>query len=113
MITDKKITYDVTTFENNVKNVEHGCKNFEKDPGDERGIINIRPEIKYQEFEGFGGAFTDSSGYVYSMMGKEDKEKVHRLHNFITLFAVCRLHYFLCRITINIAVQYLHSYRKT
>ena len=76
MITDKKITYDVTTFENNVKNVEHGCKNFEKDPGDERGIINIRPEIKYQEFEGFGGAFTDSSGYVYSMMGKEDKEKV-------------------------------------
>ena len=96
MITDKKITYDVTTFENNIKNVEHGCKNFEKDPGDERCIINIRPEIKYQEFEGFGGAFTDSSGYVYSMMGKEDKE------NFIhTYFDEDKMNYTIGRIHLD------------
>lgn len=76
VITNNKITYDITTFVDNHKDVQHGCECFVKDPGDERGVINIRPEIKYQEFEGFGGAFTDSSGYVYSMMDKDAKEEL-------------------------------------
>lgn len=29
--------------------------------GVERGLINIYPEVKWQKFSGFGGAFTEAS----------------------------------------------------
>ena len=32
----------------------------------ENNIIIIYPEIQYQEILGFGGALTESSGYVFS-----------------------------------------------
>lgn len=34
-------------------------------------IINIYPEIEYQEFLGFGGAFTESAGYTLSRMSDD------------------------------------------
>lgn len=37
----------------------------------ERDLINLYPEITYQEIEGFGGAFTDASGFVYSRMPED------------------------------------------
>lgn len=103
MVTNKKITYDITTFVDNVKNVEHGCEYFETDPGDERGVINIRPEIKYQEYEGFGGAFTDSSGYVYSKMNKADKEEM--IHTYFDEdkmnYTIGRIHLDSCDFSVN------------
>ncbi len=38
-------------------------------------IVNIFPEITYQNFLGIGGAFTESSAYNYSLMSDSDKEK--------------------------------------
>ena len=38
-------------------------KKFDKQ---ENHVIVIYPEFEYQSIEGFGGAFTESSGYVFS-----------------------------------------------
>jgi len=38
-------------------------------------IVNIFPEITYQNFLGIGGAFTESAAYNYSLMSDIDKEK--------------------------------------
>ena len=41
----------------------------------ESGVINIYPDVCYQEIEGFGGALTDTVGYLYSRMTDENKKK--------------------------------------
>lgn len=40
----------------------------------ESGVINIYPEVMYQEIEGFGGALTDSVGYLYSTLNEQEKK---------------------------------------
>lgn len=52
--------------------------NFPNDT--EMGIINVYDDVKYQEILGFGGAFTESAAYVYSLMSKEDKRKFLELY---------------------------------
>lgn len=42
----------------------------------EKQIIQIYPNVKYQEFLGFGGAFTESSGYVFSLLDENKKENL-------------------------------------
>jgi glucosylceramidase len=42
----------------------------------EKQIIQIYPNIKYQEFLGFGGAFTEASGYTYSLLDKNKRESL-------------------------------------
>ena len=37
---------------------------FVDDDGVEDQVINVYPQVKYQSFEGFGGAITDAAGYV-------------------------------------------------
>ena len=34
----------------------------------EKYLVNLYPQIRYQCIEGFGGAFTDAAGYVFSLM---------------------------------------------
>ena len=41
----------------------------------ESGVINLYPDIRYQEIEGFGGALTDTVGYLYSTMTPECKRQ--------------------------------------
>lgn len=40
----------------------------------ETGIVNVFDEIEYQEMLGFGGAFTESSAYNYSLLTDEQKK---------------------------------------
>ena len=40
----------------------------------EFNVINIYEDIYYQEFIGFGGAFTDSSGYSFSLLNNEKQD---------------------------------------
>ena len=40
----------------------------------ETGIVNVFDEIEYQEMLGFGGAFTESSAYTYSLLTDEQKK---------------------------------------
>ena len=41
----------------------------------ESGVINVYPELQYQEIEGFGGAITDTVGYLYSTLKKREKKR--------------------------------------
>ncbi len=40
----------------------------------EGGVVNIFDEIEYQKIIGFGGAFTESSAYLYSLLNEEQKK---------------------------------------
>lgn len=40
-----------------------------------QGVVNIIPEVKYQQILGFGGSFTESSAYNYSLMDEETKKR--------------------------------------
>lgn len=42
----------------------------------ERQVVNLYPELTYETFEGFGGAVTEASGYVYSLMTEKQKKQV-------------------------------------
>lgn len=44
--------------------------------GIENEVVNLYPEMTYQEIEGFGCAITDASGYVYSLMNDKQKEEL-------------------------------------
>ncbi len=48
--------------------------------GTERGIINVFDEIEYQEVIGFGGAFTESAAYNYSLLTDEQKKDFLKKH---------------------------------
>lgn len=71
-----ELTYITTTYEKNQKHRTEQTLKFETDWGQEDEVINLYPQIKYQKIEGFGGAVTDSAGYVYSLMNREQKEKM-------------------------------------
>lgn len=49
---------------------------FVEDTGVENQVVNVYPQVKYQTFEGFGGAITDASGYVYSQMNPEQQKEM-------------------------------------
>jgi glucosylceramidase len=44
---------------------------FERDPKAENYLINLYPDVTYQEIIGFGGAFTETSAYQFSRMSKK------------------------------------------
>lgn len=41
----------------------------------ESGVINIYPEITYQTIEGFGGAITETSAYLFGTLSDNDRKK--------------------------------------
>ncbi|MBP2629021.1 MAG: glucosylceramidase [Firmicutes bacterium] len=47
---------------------------FVDDTGVENEVINLYPCMEYQRMEGFGGAITDSAGYVFAQMNEEQKD---------------------------------------
>ena len=70
------LKYITTTYEG--KNLKTACEEiaFSADTGIEKEVINLYPQMKKQTFEGFGGAFTDSAGYVYSLMSQGQKDEM-------------------------------------
>lgn len=42
----------------------------------EMSVVNLYPQVKYQTWEGFGGALTESSAYAMSKMSPEDYKKI-------------------------------------
>lgn len=71
-----QLQYYVSTYENNVKNQVKENVDFQLDEERENQLINLYPQIRYQQIEGFGGAITDSAGYVYSLMNEKQKEEM-------------------------------------
>ncbi|WP_312369858.1 glycoside hydrolase family 30 protein, partial [Lachnoclostridium sp.] len=59
-------------------------------------VVTIYPELTYQTIRGFGGAFTEASGYNFSKLSKEKKEIVLNAY-----FGKNGIHYTLGRTHIN------------
>lgn len=59
----------------------------------ESKIINIYPEIKYQSIIGFGGAFTEATGYSMSLLSQENQKKIIKdyFSNISANYNFCRL----------------------
>ena len=39
-------------------------------------VVNVHPDVTYQSFQGFGGAFTEASAHVYGQMGSAHKKEI-------------------------------------
>lgn len=91
-----KLKYITTTYENNKKKTVENVSEFTNDSGMENQLINLYPHVKYQILEGFGGAITDSAGYIFSLMNDEQKKEM--LDKY---FGKSGLHYRLVRIPID------------
>ncbi|HHX61264.1 MAG TPA: glucosylceramidase [Epulopiscium sp.] len=85
-----------TTFVNNKKNETKQSLEFIKDTGIENQVINIYPEMRFQTFEGFGGALTESAGYIYGQMNEDQKRQVLE-----TYFNKDQMNYTLARIHLD------------
>ena len=48
----------------------------------EKDLINVYPQVRRQTINGFGGAFTDAAGYVFSLMPAELQEQL--LHDYFS-----------------------------
>lgn len=70
------VNCETTTFENNIKQIHMEETVFVPDTGIENQVVNLYPQVKGQTFEGFGGAFTDSAGYIYAQMSKKDQQEM-------------------------------------
>lgn len=71
-----RVSYTETTYKNNIrKTIEHNLTTI-KDTDRENNLINIYPQMEYQKLEGFGGAVTDSAGYVFSLLNEEQKSEM-------------------------------------
>ncbi len=64
--------------------------------GIENRVVNLYPEITFQEMEGFGGAITDAAAYVYSMMSQGQKQRLIE-----TYFSPDKMKYGLVRIPMD------------
>lgn len=62
----------------------------------ERELINLSPEMEYQEIIGFGGAFTEASGYCLTQVKEETAN--HIIENY---FSENGLGYSFCRMPIG------------
>lgn len=69
---------------------------FQGDEGTENQLVNLYPEIEYQEMTGFGGAITDAVGHVYSLM--DDEQKKEMIHQY---FGNDNMKYSIVRIPID------------
>ncbi len=71
----------------------------------EKQVINIYPEIKYQSIIGFGGAFTEATGYSLNLLPYEKQEEVLKEY-----FSEEGLNYNFCRLPIGSTDFSKHTY---
>lgn len=71
-----KVKVYSTTYQNNVEKCEENDVDFLPDQGEENQLVNLYPIMQYQTFEGFGGALTESAGYIFNQMEKVDQDEM-------------------------------------
>ena len=69
---------------------------FIPDDREENCLLNLYPSVTYQVFEGFGGALTESAGYIYQQMSVKQREEM--LHEY---FLPDKMGYRMARIPID------------
>lgn len=63
-----------TVYENRKKKRTRELLEMERDTQRENELVNLYPQVTYQTMEGFGGAITDSAGYMYSLLDDAQKK---------------------------------------
>lgn len=91
-----KVKYTQTCYEKQIKKVTQQEIPFVPDEGRENELLNLYPQMRYQTMEGFGGAATDSAGYVFSKMNGEQQQKM-----LAQYFGADKMKYRLVRIPID------------
>lgn len=91
-----KVKYTQTCYEKQIKKVTQQEIPFVPDEGRENELLNLYPQMRYQTMEGFGGAATDSAGYVFSKMDEEQQRKM-----LTQYFGADKMKYRLVRIPID------------
>ena len=71
-----KLKWYRTTYEENREYCLEKEMVFVSDNGEENQLLNLYPEMKYQVYEGFGGALTESAGYIFNQMSKEQQTEM-------------------------------------
>lgn len=71
-------------------------REFSQDAERENELINLYPQMRYQTMEGFGGAITDSAGYMFSLLS--DAQRKELVDNY---FSPERMKYRFVRIPID------------
>ena len=94
-----------TNFKRNLFWDVHRLKFNGKLKNMERGLINLYPDVKGQEIVGFGGAFTEASGYCLAQTNGEQGAKI-----IADYFSRDGLQYNFCRIPIASTDFSLSSY---
>jgi len=83
-----------TTFVDNIKKEEAKTLPMIPDGGEENQLITLYPEMKYQTFEGFGGALTEAAGFVYAQMDQKQRDAM--LHTYFGRdemgYTIARIH---------------------
>ena len=74
------LKYSSTTYEENRRCRKEETAEFIADGGEENFLLNLYPSVTYQTFEGFGGAITESAGYIYNQMNEDQKEEMLRAY---------------------------------
>lgn len=92
----KKIKYVSTWYEENKRYRQEQEVELMPDGGEENRLLNLYPFVTYQTFEGFGGALTESAGYVYGQIKEETKKELLQEY-----FGADRMGYRMVRIPID------------
>ena len=71
-----RMDFHTTTFPGNKKAVTLQHLQAQADDGTENAVVNLYPQKRYQQWEGFGGAFTESAGYIFSLLTKAQQEQL-------------------------------------
>ncbi len=53
---------------------------IENDNGQESYLINIFPDVEYQEIKGFGGAFSEAASTSLDKLSKENRDTILKLY---------------------------------
>lgn len=69
----EKLHLTTTVFEGRNKQSLNNTIEFKDDNARETELVNIYPDVQYQTIRGFGGAITESAGYIYSLMNEQQK----------------------------------------
>ncbi len=91
-----KLQYIATSYKGNERCCQKKEVEFIPDDGEENCLLNLYPSVTYQVFEGFGGALTESAGYIYQQMSAEQRKEM--LHAY---FQPDKMRYRMVRIPID------------
>lgn len=93
-----------TTYEaKQVKTTTGYCDFRDEDISVEGEVINLYPDVTFQEIIGFGGAFTESFGYTMSQLSHDVQEEIMEAYfgeNGLG-YTMCRLHLDSCDFSLS------------